>query len=178
MRAPGTSPQGTAWQQFTLRGASEPNHDAPVVHVSLYEADAFARWWSAEHPSNAPARLPTEAEWEHAAAAQEHGAGEHANLLEAMHLHPRPGAGSEAPLAQLFGDVWEWTSSSYTPYPGFTAWAGAVGEYNAKFMVDQYVLRGGSCATPASHIRASYRNFFPAGTRWQFSGLRLARNLG
>ena len=107
-----------------------------------------------------------------------HGAGiASGNFVESQALHPMPLARFGTGMRQLFGDVWEWTSSSYQPYPGFRAWDGAVGEYNGKFMVNQYVLRGGSCATPRSHIRASYRNFFPTDTRWQFSGVRLARDL-
>jgi ergothioneine biosynthesis protein EgtB len=146
-------------RQFTLQGLRELDAAEPVAHVSYFEADAYARW--------AGARLPTEAEWETAAAGAPHGG----NFLESGRLHPAPGAG------QFFGDAWEWTSSAYAPYPGFRSAAGAVGEYNGKFMVNQYVLRGGSCATPASHVRASYRNFFPASARWQFSGIRLARDL-
>ncbi len=166
------SGQGGGWQMFTLHGLQPLQAQAPVAHVSLYEADAYARWCAAQQ--RLPLRLPTEAEWEHAAAplaAQQIAAG---NFVERAALQPLPAAeGGAAPL-QLFGDVWEWTSSSYQPYPGFRPWAGAVGEYNAKFMVNQYVLRGGSCATPRSHIRASYRNFFAADARWQFSGVRLA----
>ena len=156
-----------SWELFTLGGAREIRSDEPVCHLSYYEADAFARW--------AGARLPTEAEWEAAAgtiAAQPEAA--EANLLPTGALHPRP-AGTDG-LAQMFGDVWEWTSSAYSPYPGFAPAPGAVGEYNGKFMVNQMVLRGGCCVTPAGHLRATYRNFFAPATRWHFSGLRLARD--
>jgi ergothioneine biosynthesis protein EgtB len=154
-------------QAFTLHGLLTPPPDTPATHLSWFEADAFARWWSAQHPGQAPARLPTEAEWEHAA--EQQGAIGRGQFAGSGVLHALP-------TPSLFGSVWQWTASPYTPYPGFRPWAGAVGEYNAKFMVNQMVLRGGSFATPRLHIRASYRNFFPTEARWQFSGLRLARD--
>jgi ergothioneine biosynthesis protein EgtB len=154
-----------AWHTFTLHGEVPVDRNTPICHVSFFEAEAFARW--------AGARLPTEAEWEVAA----RGTPPEGNFMESGALHPLALREDPAPgtLAQAFGDVWEWTRSDYGPYPGYKPAAGAVGEYNGKFMCAQYVLRGGSCATPASHIRATYRNFFPPDARWQFSGLRLAK---
>ncbi|HSB24587.1 MAG TPA: ergothioneine biosynthesis protein EgtB [Burkholderiaceae bacterium] len=166
-----------AWSSFTLHGLVPIDPHTPIAHVSYFEADAFARWASAGRSAWRGARLPTEAEWEHAAGAQGAAAIAAGNFVDSQALHPMPVARAGHGPRQLFGDVWEWTSSSYQPYPGFRAWDGAVGEYNGKFMVNQYVLRGGSCATPRGHIRASYRNFFPTDARWQFSGVRLARDL-
>jgi ergothioneine biosynthesis protein EgtB len=152
----------TGWRVFTLtgwRGLSELL-ETPVCHVSSFEADAFARWKGC--------RLPTEAEWEHAASQ----IAVHGNLLESGELHPAAARGTG--IEQLFGDCWEWTASAYSGYPGYKPLPGVLSEYNGKFMSSQMVLRGGSCVTPGSHIRATYRNFFPPATRWQFSGIRLA----
>jgi ergothioneine biosynthesis protein EgtB len=156
------------WMNHTLQGGVEIDPRTPVCHLSYFEADAYARW--------AGARLPTEVEWEHAARRLSDPG--HANLADRGAFHPLPAedAATDEPV-QMFGDVWEWTQSSYGAYPGYRPLPGAVGEYNGKFMCNQYVLRGGSCATPAGHVRASYRNFFSPEAQWQFSGLRLARDL-
>ncbi len=167
------------WREFTLYGAQPLDLQRPVTHLSLFEADAYAHWVGA--------RLPTEAEWEFAAVHAGYGA--QGAVMETGYLHPavatmavqgtrRAAWASASPsLQQMFGHCWQWTSSSYSAYPGFLAAAGALGEYNGKFMLNQYVLRGASCATPGGHARISYRNFFPAGARWQFTGIRLARQL-
>ena len=153
------------WLAHTLQGLIDIDPRTPVCHLSYFEADAFARW--------AGARLPTEVEWELAARSVAQPL--HANFADRRAFHPLPTEGNATAPMQLFGDVWEWTQSSYSAYPGYRPLPGAVGEYNGKFMCNQYVLRGGSCATPAGHVRASYRNFFPTGAQWQFSGVRLAR---
>ena len=155
------------WWMMTLSGLREVDKAEPVCHVSYFEADAYARW--------ADARLPTEAEWE--VAAQEVPVEGH--FVESGLYHPAPlnASTADGKLAQMYGDVWEWTQSSYAPYPNFRPGPGAIGEYNGKFMCNQYVLRGGSCATSLSHIRSTYRNFFPANAQWQFMGIRLAKEV-
>ena len=150
------------WHEMTLAGVAPLEEAAPVCHLSYYEADAYARWRGA--------RLPTEPEWEAAAG----DAPIEGNFVESGAYHPRPAAA--ATDAQWYGDVWEWTSSAYAPYPGYRPLTGALGEYNGKFMSNQYVLRGGCCATPRSHMRATYRNFFYPPDRWPFTGVRLARD--
>lgn len=168
------------WEEFTLSGPMPMNPDLPAIHMSLYEADAFARW--------SGARLPSESEWENAALRQEI----KGCFADNNRFHPSPAiagdAGKNGELAQLYGDAWEWTRSSYSPYPGYNpsrpndnepmsrVWNEAVGEYNSRSMVNQYVLRGGSCTIPKERIRSSFRNFFPASTCWQFSAIRLARD--
>jgi ergothioneine biosynthesis protein EgtB len=159
----------TGYENFTLQGMVDVDPNTPACHLNYFEADAFARW--------SDARLPTEFEWELAAShVKTLSSG---NFVESAAYHPMPlQHAKHVQPSQLFGDVWEWTQSNYNPYPGYKPWEGLVGEYNGKFMCNQFVLRGGSCATPHSHIRASYRNFFPPDARWQFSGLRLARDAG
>jgi ergothioneine biosynthesis protein EgtB len=161
-----------AWWNFTLSGFRPVNEAEPVTHISYFEADAYANW--------AGARLPTEFEWERAAS----DLSITGNFVDEQRFHPAPATGDGSPssradthLQQMFGDVWEWTRSAYLPYPGYRAGPGALGEYNGKFMCNQMVLRGGSCATSRDHIRATYRNFFQPEKRWQFTGLRLARDL-
>jgi ergothioneine biosynthesis protein EgtB len=160
------SRHGAEWSIVTMAGLRPLNPAEPVCHVSYYEADAFARW--------ADARLPTEEQWENAAAA----VAVAGHFIEAGRFQPAAGASSDdrGPIFQLYGDTWQWTASPYTSYPGYRPQPGALGEYNGKFMCNQIVLRGASCATPRSHARRTYRNFFPADARWQFSGIRLARD--
>ena len=155
-----------AWWNFTLSGFRPVDESEPITHVSYFEADAYANWTGA--------RLATEFEWERAVV----GCYIEGNFVENQVFHPRPAPVSTAGgrLKQMFGDVWEWTRSAYSPYPGYRAAAGALGEYNGKFMCNQYVLRGGSCATSLSHIRRTYRNFFQPEKRWQFTGIRLAQD--
>ncbi len=156
-----------AWFNHTLQGLVAVDPHTPVCHINYFEADAYARW--------AGARLPLEGEWEYAARRVRDV--QRCNFADRGAFHPLPQAADAGGSAmQMFGDVWEWTASAYLPYPGFRPCAGAVGEYNGKFMCNQFVLRGGSCATPRGHVRASYRNFFPPDAQWQFSGLRLARD--
>jgi ergothioneine biosynthesis protein EgtB len=155
-----------AWSQMGLRGLLPVDPARPVCHVSYYEADAFARW--------AGKRLPTEFEWETASA----GVSLEGNMVQSGVLGPQAAQGGEGSLKQMIGDVWEWTGSAYLPYPGYRPPAGAIGEYNGKFMCNQFVLKGASCVTPLGHIRRSYRNFFYPHQRWQFTGLRLADDGG
>jgi len=158
--------QNGQWTEFTLSGLRKVAPDEPVTHVSYFEANAYARW--------AGSRLPTESEWEAAASNLE----KDGNFVENLNFHPLSldKSSNGNPLKQMFGDVWEWTQSSYSAYPGYKTPPGALGEYNGKFMCNQMVLRGGSCATSKSHIRKTYRNFFPADARWQFMGIRLAKD--
>jgi ergothioneine biosynthesis protein EgtB len=157
--------RGTDWHEFTLAGMRLLELDEPVCHISLFEADAYAQW--------AGARLPTEAEWEVAS----QGVPVCGGFVESEAFHPAPAKPNlSGTLDQMYGEVWQWTRSQYTPYPGFKTLPGALGEYNGKFMCNQFVLRGGSCATSQTHIRPTYRNFFPPDARWQFTGLRLAKD--
>jgi ergothioneine biosynthesis protein EgtB len=160
------APDSGGWSRFALDGRRPLAPAEPVAHISWYEAEAYARW--------AGARLPREEEWEAAASACDPAGGN--QLDRAGPVAPRPAPGGHG-LRQMFGDLWEWTMSAYSPYPGFSPQEGTVGEYNGKFMCNQFVLRGGSCATPRGHLRSSYRNFFYPHQRWMYSGLRLARDL-
>ena len=157
-----------SWWHFTLSGYRRVNESEPVTHISYFEADAYANW--------AGARLPTEFEWERAAS----DVPIEGNFVESELFHPVAEASDlstgDRKLHKMYGDVWEWTRSAYSPYPGYRAAPGALGEYNGKFMCNQYVLRGGSCATSRTHIRRTYRNFFQPEKRWQFTGIRLARD--
>jgi ergothioneine biosynthesis protein EgtB len=153
------------WWNFTLNGFKKVNPKEPVTHISYYEADAFAAWRDL--------RLPTEAEWEVASCKLNYDG----NFVDKEIYHPTSLRNEKDGLNQMYGDVWEWTRSSYSPYPGYNPLPGALGEYNGKFMSSQMVLRGGSCATSQSHIRNTYRNFFPPHSRWQFMGLRLAKDV-
>lgn len=170
IRSPGywRREQSGEYVSFTLWGSQPIDLDAPVTHVSFFEADAYARW--------AGRRLPTEAEWEVACRGQ-HVLGNLASVVSTLEPE-RVSHAPAGPVRQAFGDCWEWTASQYRPYPGYRPPAGAIGEYNGKFMSNQFVLRGGSSATPESHIRASYRNFFQPSARWQYTGIRLARETG
>lgn len=156
--------EDSGWFEFTLSGKVELDPNAPVTHVSYYEADAYARWIGK--------RLPTEFEWEHVSKDLEI----KGHFSDVLSFHPHmEGVANASGFINLFGSAWEWTNSHYSPYPGYKPVSGALGEYNGKFMANQFVLRGGSCATPPDHIRATYRNFFPAHARWQFSTIRLAK---
>ena len=152
------------WHTYTLSGLRKAEPSEPVCHVSYFEADAYARW--------SGSRLPTEAEWEAAG----EGVPIEGRFVDDGHAHPLPAVENGHALTQMFGDIWEWTSSHYSPYPGYTTVHGALGEYNGKFMCNQFTLRGGSCATSRNHIRRTYRNFFPPHLRWQFMGFRLAKD--
>ncbi len=152
------------WYSFTLHGFTEVNPAEPVCHVSFYEAEAYSRW--------AGARLPSEFEWEVAS----EGVKIKGNFVDDKNFHPVPLISSNGKPGQMYGDLWEWTRSPYSPYPGYRTPPGALGEYNGKFMCNQMVLRGGSCATSRSHVRSCYRNFFPPDSRWQFTGIRLAKD--
>ena len=160
--------RSVGWMEYRLSGETTLDDHSPVTHVSYFEADAFARW--------AGMRLPTEVEWETVASRRRDV--DRDGFVDAQHFHPRPSStcASADVIHQLFGDCWEWTQSAYSPYPGYRPIEGALGEYNGKFMASQQVLRGGSCATPVDHIRATYRNFFYPKDRWQFTGIRLAKD--